>query len=661
LLMFRSRSIGLLLALTTLLVYLPATTYQFINYDDPDYVSDNPVIQNGLTWAGVKWAFTGAHSSNWHPLTWLSHMVDCDLFLLNPAGPHLMNILFHAMNAALLFTLLFRLTKKLWACAFIAALFAWHPLHVESVAWIAERKDVLSTFFSLLSLICYARFVQENHRRSFWFSLFFFLLALLSKPMPVTLPLVMLLLDYWPLMRMEHCPSARANSAAVEPENLRFYLTIVFKKWPFLLMAAVLCVITISAQRNAVSSLINVPLSLRLQNALTAYSVYLWKMVWPLHLAIFYPLRAPIAWPPVAESAIVLTGISILAWHRRKHSPWLFVGWFWFLITLVPVIGLVQVGAQAMADRYSYFPSIGIFLALSFSVQAMVERFNFLKTWMTGACIFILGAGLILTEKQLSYWHDSASLFSHAITVEDSATARLSLGLALQDQNKISEAMTQFLMTLQLNPESVLAYDDIAKLLDDEGKTEAAAFYCREAVRRKPRSAPAHVNLGIILSKRKLFEEAINEFSIAANLDPNYADPHFLTAQLLLQHGRDAEALIQLHKALNLDPDDGQILVFTASVLASDTNSTIRDGSQARLLAEKAVKLTKGRQAAALDALAMADAETGQFEEAVQIQEQAVKLMETLGSKDDLSIIQKRLQLYRTRQPWRESFKKNGP
>ncbi|HZL79805.1 MAG TPA: tetratricopeptide repeat protein, partial [Candidatus Limnocylindrales bacterium] len=474
-----------------------------------------------------------------------------------------------------------------------------------------------------------------------------------------TLPLVMLLLDYWPLKRVEAYKSRVASATGSEPSTFNFQLSTVLEKWPFFLLAAASCVVTILAQQKTVSSLVRVPPGFRLENMLTAYAGYLWKMVWPLHLAIFYPLRAPLPWQLVAESAIILAGISVIVWRERKGSPWLFVGWLWFLVTLVPVIGLVQVGSQAMADRYTYFPLVGIFLAMTFSAQALAGRFIFLKTWMASAGVLILGACLVLTEKQLRYWHDSESLFTHALAVEDSAAAHLSLGIALQDQNRVSEAMTQYIMTLQLNPESDLACDDIAKLLDDQGKTEAAAFYCREAVQRKPGSRFAHVNFGIVLAKLGRFDEAMNEFSAAARLDAAYAQPHFLMGQLLLQQGRDAEAVPHFRAALKLDPDDGQMLIFTASVLAADENPRVRDGAEARVLADKAVKLTSGQQPAALDALAMACAETGQFDEAVQIQQQAVKLMEATGPKDDVAVMQQRLQLYQTHQPWRESFKKN--
>jgi protein O-mannosyl-transferase len=657
--MLRPRSIGLLLAFITLLVYLPATSYQFINYDDPAYVTSNSIVQSGLTWVGIKWAFTGAHVSNWHPLTWLSHMVDCELFGLDPAGPHLVNILFHSVNAGLLFALLSRLTNKLWPCAFVAALFAWHPLHVESVAWISERKDVLSTFFELVTLLSYVRYVQENHRRSFCFALFFYVLALLSKPMPVTLPVVMLLLDYWPLKRVEDYQLKIASATGSEPSTFNFQLSILLEKWPFFLLAAASCVITFLAQRGtALSSLARVPFSIRLENTLIAYASYLWKMIWPLDLGIFYPLRAPIAWQLIAESAIVLMGISVIVWLERKVSPWLVVGWLWFLITLLPVIGLVQVGAQSMADRYSYFSLIGIFLAIAFSSQALATRFSFLRSWLAAAGVLITAACLMLTERQLHYWHNSETLFTHTLEVDQSDTAHICLGIALEDQNRTTEALTQFLMAWRLNPKSDLIHANIAKALDDEGKLDMAAINYREAVKRQPKSPAIHVNFGLVLLKLGRFDEAMDQFSIAAQLDANSTRAHSLMGKCLLQQGRDVEAVTQFHVVLQLDPNNLEMLLLTINVRAADENPQARDGKDALVLAERLVKLTGGQQPAALDALAMAKAELGQFDEAVRIQQQAIKLIEVTGPKEDVAAMQHRLELYQKQQPWRESFNK---
>jgi tetratricopeptide (TPR) repeat protein len=658
--MFRPRSIGLLLALATLVVYLPATSYQFINFDDQQYVTDNPIVQRGLTWAGVKWAFDGVHVSNWHPLTWLSHMIDCDLFRLNPAGPHLVNILFHAVNAALLFALVWRWTARLWSAAFIAALFAWHPLHVESVAWVAERKDVLSTFFTLLALISYTDYARKRMQsdmanlaageRSCWFNytlaLVFFGLALLAKPMPVTLPCVMLLLDVWPLQRMR-----------LDQWSIKTVWPLMLEKIPFFLASAVICLVTVFSQDQAMSSLTGVPFSFRLANAVTAYVGYLWKMIWPLDLCIFYPLVAPISHALVAESAIILTGVSIIVWLERKANPWLLVGWLWFLVTLLPVIGLVQVGGQAMADRYTYFPLVGIFLAVVFALEGVARQFAFLKQWLALAAILVLCFCVLLTSRQLRYWRDSETLFSHSLAVVESAPAHVCLGAAFQDQKRTKEAMNEYLIALHLDPTSHLAYCDVAKLLSDEGKLEWAAGYYQRALSLSPQTLMYRDNLGVVFIKLKRFDEAMREFSAAAQTDPAAARPHFLMGRLLLRRGNDAEAVTQLDQALQLDPDDLEMLVYTASVLASNENPQGRNGAKALRLAERAVQLTRQEQPAALDVLAMSYAETGQFAQAVQVQQQAIKQAKASDQEDGVELLQKRLQAYQAQKPWHESFK----
>ena len=360
--MSRPRLVALLLALTTLLVYLPVTRNGFLDYDDDDYVTNNQIVQNGLTFNGIQWAFTTFHASNWHPLTWLSHMTDCELFGLNPAAHHFINVLFHAANAALLFALLFRLTGILWPAAFIAALFAWHPLHVESVAWIAERKDVLSTFFALLSLLSYAKFARENCRCSFWFALIFFALGLMAKPMLVTLPFIMLLLDFWPIQRFNHSTIQR----------------LIVEKIPFFIITGISSLITFIAQHSgdAIVSFKNVPLPYRLENMFVAYAGYLQKIFWPENLAVVYPLPETISARAVTTAGAVLFIISVGAWLWRKRAPYLTAGWLWFLGMLVPVIGLVQVGGAALADRYTYLPATGIFIAFTFGATRAGGTFS---------------------------------------------------------------------------------------------------------------------------------------------------------------------------------------------------------------------------------------------------------------------------------------------
>ena len=647
--MFRPRVIGWLLALATMLAYLPATRDRFLNYDDDDYVTENTMVQRGLTWTGIKWAFTTWHASNWHPLTWLSHMVDCEIFRLNPGGHHFVNVLFHSANAVLLFALLLRLTGAMWPSAFIAALFAWHPLHVESVAWVSERKDVLSTCFALLSLLCYAGHARENRRRDYWFALVFFALGLMCKPMLVTLPFVMLLLDYWPLQRIQ-VPGPGAGSVR----------HCVFEKWPFFLLAALSAAVTFLAQRNdAVQSFARVPPWLRVENAITAYAGYLYKAVWPVNLSVFYPLPGHIPGLVVAASAAFLVFISIMVWLERKRSPCLIVGWLWFAGTLVPVIGLVQVGDQAMADRYTYFPLIGIFSAVTFFAKQWADRFQFLKTAFAVTAVLILAACLALTENQLRYWHDNESLFRHALEVsEESALAHLNLGVELQDQNKPAQALVQYQEALRLDPSRHEAYNNIGRILIEQGKPQEALDYCRTAVQLDPKSALSRDNLGLVLVELRRFDEAMREFSEAARLDAQYATPHFETGRTLLKLGRDAEALPHLHEALNLAPDNFQMLIYVARVLAADETPQIRNGTEACALAGRASQLAGGAQPVALDTLAMAYAEAGRFDEAVQTQELAVKFAAAAGQKDDAAPMQQRLQLYKNHQPWRESFSK---
>jgi tetratricopeptide (TPR) repeat protein len=660
--MLRPRSIGLLLLLVTLVVYLPATSYQFISFDDPDYVTENPFVTAGLTWTGVKWAFAGAHASNWHPLTWLSHMFDCDVFRLNPAGPHLVNILFHSMNAALLFALLFRLTAKLWPSALVAALFAWHPLHVESVAWISERKDVLSTFFTLLTLLAYARHAENKQKSTLtspffylWpptvdyvLALIFFTMALLSKAMPVTLPLVMWLLDFWPLKRLP-----------TDEGGWRSAWRLFLEKLPFLALSFIVCIVTLLAQHHAESSLAKIPFSLRMENAVIAYTSYLGKMIWPMNLAFFYPYHGTFPTFIFLASAGILIGISVIVWLERKIRPWLMVGWFWFLVTLVPVIGIVQVGGQAMADRYTYFPLVGIFVAASFSVSALAEQFTFFKKGLVAVAILALGGCAFLAEKQLPFWHDEEALSSHALAVEESEVAHITLGATLRKQNLRTEAMHHYIMALRINPESVLANVNIAGMLDETNRSELAAAYYQRAIEKNTWCPMANEYYGVFLVKQKKFPEAEKQFATAAQLDPTAATPHFSMARLLLDQGNDIEALKQLRQAVKLEPNNLEILVLIVGILAADENPLVRNGTEAHEFAERAVKLTNRRQPAVLDVLAMSCAELGRFDEAGQIQQQTIKLATAMGQEGDVPKLQKRLEYYQKHQPWRETFRKN--
>jgi tetratricopeptide (TPR) repeat protein len=666
--MSRPRIVCLLLALVTLLVYMPAAHHTFVMYDDGDYITENLVVQNGLTWAGIKWAFTTLHAANWHPLTWISHMADCQFFGLNAGGHHCVNALLHAVNGALLFVLLLRLTAAFWPSVFIAALFAWHPLHVESVAWASERKDVLSTFFELLALLAYVRCVQRRSKAEgrdssgqtttpaldsrlstldYFFALFFFACALMSKPMPVTMPFVMLLLDCWPLKRY-----------SIFDIRYSIFLRLAFEKWPFFLLSAASSIVTYFSQRSsAVVSLKGLPPDLRADNIIVSYVRYLLKLFWPENLAVIYPLPKLYPLWQLMLATVALIAICWLVWRGRGRFAYLPVGWLWFLGTLVPVIGIVQVGSQAMADRYSYFPSIGIFIAVVFGARDLAARFQLSKTTVAVAGGSILAICLILTRQQLSYWSNDETLFRHAIAATDeNEVAHLNLGVALEKQGRKTEALAEYRTALRIYPKSVDTLNNIANLLDDIGDTNAALSEYQEAQRLDPKDVPPHNNLGTFYVEIGRLDDAMKQYAEAARLDPT--DPHafYLTGKLLIREGRDSEAIPQFQKAAQFGPNNFQMLAYIARVLASDEKPGIRNGNTAYLLASKANALTDGVQPAMLDTLAMAYAELGRFDDAKQAEQDAITLASKYSFKDDVDAMNERLQLYKNSQPYRESY-----
>jgi tetratricopeptide (TPR) repeat protein len=638
-----------------LVVYLPVVRDSFSGFDDDDYVTENHIIQNGLTWDGIKWAFITWHASNWHPLTWISHMLDCELFGLNAGAQHYVNVLFHTINAVLLLLLLFRMTGALWPSAFIAALFAWHPLHVESVAWIAERKDVLSTFFEMLALLAYARFVTESKVRSpkskvfYALALLMFALGLMSKPMLVTLPFVLLLLDYWPLQRF---PDSKLEVKAVS--------RLMLEKWPFFLLAIASCIVTFLAQRNGgmVVTLQQFSPGLRLGNALLSYVLYLGKAVWPAKLSVNYPLQNQLSWAEVETAVIFLAAIMWLAWRARRQHPYLLVGWLWFLGMLVPVIGLVQVGSQVSADRYTYVPLIGIFIAAAFGIKDLIARFQIGVVPPAVAASLLLGSCLVLTEHQLSYWRNDETLFKHAIVVtKDNCFAHYNLGVTLERQGRQVEALTNYQETIRINPDWAWGHNTLGNLLDNTGNPEEALIEYRKAMQLNPNLPVVHDNIGIVLTEFGRFDEAMSQFKEAARLDPTYPWAYWEMGKALLKLGRDAEAIDRFREALRLDPNNCQTLAYTAHVLAAAENPEVRDGKTALLLAAKANALTGGIQPSALDALGMACAELGRFKEAQQVQQRAIEIAiaDKVG-KSNLELLLQRLELYKKHQPWRESF-----
>ncbi|HZM04174.1 MAG TPA: tetratricopeptide repeat protein, partial [Candidatus Saccharimonadales bacterium] len=447
----------------TLLVYWPVTQYQFVNYDDTDFVTANPQVQAGLTAKGFKWVWHSEVARNWHPITMLSHMLDCQLFGLNAGWHHLTNLLLHLVNVLLLFHLLKWMTGAEWRSAVVAALFALHPLHVESVAWIAERKDVLSTMFWFLTAWAYVRYAKSGSKGFYVLTLVLFALGLMSKPMLVTVPLFLLLLDYWPLGRME---KGKANAR------------LIWEKIPFFLMSATLCVITfcIQKQGGAMLTSLHLPLRSRLENALMSYVRYLGKMFWPHNLAALY-LRSG-AWPlwQVGTAALFLIAVSIIVMRERRRRPYLAVGWFWYLGTLVPVIGVVQVGMQSMADRFTYVPLIGIFIMGVWGAAEWCRLWRLSDYAPRAVAIILLTACMALTARQVTYWRNSETLFTRMITA---------------------------------TPNNYMAHYNLANYYSRENKTDLAVSNYVAALEEEPNYADAHNNLGGILLDQKRYDEAL--------------------------------------------------------------------------------------------------------------------------------------------------------
>jgi Tfp pilus assembly protein PilF len=648
------------LALSVGAVYWPVRSHQFVNFDDLGYIIQNPYAQAGLTWQGVAWAFTSGYAANWHPLTWLTHMLDCQLFGLNAGGHHLTSVLLHIANTVVLFLLLQRMTGAVWRSAFVAALFGLHPLHVESVAWVSERKDVLCALFGLLSIWAYVRSrergagskeqgatcqepssrITYHASRLYLLSLLLFALGLMSKPMLVTLPFVLLLLDYWPLGRVTG-DEWRVTGAAGSGERgagsgLRVCLV---DKIPFFLLAAASCVVTFLAQQHsgAVADAANVPLEHRLPNAIVSYVTYLGKIFWPTKLAVYYPYRATM--PPAITVIwmVILALVTAVAFTSLRRKPWLAVGWLWYLGMLVPVIGLVQVGLQAMADRYTYLPAIGIFLMVAWSVgevrgsrvegQDYVARLTNQPRLLGAVALAIVSACAVLSSAQVHTWKDSETLYRHALTVtSDNAIVHGNLGSALIEQHRFAEAAGEF----------------------------------AEALRIKPGYAEAEGNWGFALALQGKVDEAIAHYHKALELKPDLERTHFTLGQALLMQGKRDEAIAEYRAALQINPDWPAAANDLAWILATDADEHIRDGAKAVELAERACRLTGLRETLFVGTLAAAYAEAGDFKNAVGTAEKARDLAKARGQPELARRNEELLELYRAGKPYREAAPKGA-
>ena len=599
----RELFICLFLIIITASVFWQLKDHEFIPFDDPSYITDNIHVRGGLTPENIFWAFTSFHANNWHPLTWISHTLDCHLFGLKSGPHHLMNVFFHIANAVLLFLIFNRMTRAPWQSAFIAAIFALHPLHVESVAWASERKDVLSTFFLMLTLGAYVLYVERPGLNRYLFIIIFFIFGLMSKPMLVTTPFVLLLLDYWPLKRFQtEAPDVNERLKAFQPggskkkklrtaksatktENLRtnrpvravFRWSLIYplirEKIPLFLLSILSCIITVHAQQNIIKSMDIYPLSMRVANALISYLNYIGKMVWPQNLAIFYPYPLTVPSWQIAGAILLLLTVSITVLLIERRAPYLIMGWLWFLGILVPVIGLVQVGLQVMADRYMYAPLIGLLVIVAWGTNDLLSTKKYKHQMLCILSAVVISILTIMTFIQVGYWRNAISLYKHATEVTtNNDWAHYNLGLALMKKGDFDEAMFHFQETIRIAPNNHETLNNMGIILAKRGNLEGAKTYYFKALQIKPNYSEAYNNLGLALIQEGKVDEAISQFQKASYMVPDNAGIHFNLGRAFAKKGNLDGALDEYNEALRLKPDYAEVHNSIGIIMARKKN-----------------------------------------------------------------------------------------
>ena len=606
------------LVVLTWSVFGQTLRYDFVNYDDPRYVYQNTRITSGISFDNVVWAFSHIHSENWHPLTTITHMLDCQLYGLKAGWHHFSNVLLHAVAVVLLFIALQRMTGTLWRSAFVAAVFAVHPLHVESVAWIAERKDVLSAVFFMLTLLAYLHYTRAPSISRYLTVVLVVALGLMSKPMLITLPFVLLLLDYWPLERFE---ATRSNTG-------RRVLQLVLEKIPLLALCAVSSIVTFLAQRGAIGGTEQLPMSARINNAFVSYIVYIRQMFWPARLAVFYPHpehRLPLF--EISLAVIVLIGITVAAFGFRKKWPYLMTGWLWYLGMLVPVIGLVQVGWQGHADRYTYLPQIGLYIAVTWAVTDLTRSWRFQQIALGAAALVVVGALTWRAWLQTSYWRDSETLFTHTLAVTGKNDVALNnLGIIFLERGQLDDAISRLQAAIDLRPENGPAHDNLAKALLKKGQVAEAMVHYRKFLEIEPENVEARNTLGTAL----------------------------------IQQGHVKEAIDQWQDALALQPDNGNAASNLAWVFATCPEASTRDGARAVELGEKALRISGGKIPMIHRVLAAAYAESGRFADAIETAQRGAELATTQGNPGLAAELESNIALYQSGTPLRDPSITNG-
>lgn len=563
------------LVVITCLAYYGLAGNSFINFDDPIYIVRNLHVRSGLTIANMQWAFTSVHAANWHPLTWISHMADVSLWGMKASGHHLTSLGLHVATTVLLYLLLWRITGRRWPSLAVAALFGVHPLHVESVAWAAERKDVLSGLLFMATLHAYVSYVRRPGLVKYAVMVLLFACGLMAKPMLITLPVILLLLDRWPLERYD----TDQHSGGVT------FARLLLEKLPLFVLALASGLVTLYAQQagDTVATLVEAPFSLRLANAMLACCGYLAKLIWPVSLSVFYPLPQFIPLWQIAVTSSVCIGFTLLAILTRHRRPYLFVGWFWYVCTLIPVIGLVQVGSQSMADRYMYLPMTGLLIAL---VWASAEV-GFGRRWLIAAFITAVTACSALTIRQIRFWHDDIALYTHSLDIsEGNYVAHINLGCALGEAGRHMEAIEHFRAALRISPANADAHYNLGDSLLKTGQVDEALVAITNAIRLRPGRAVFYNELGACLQRKGDLSGALDSFDKAIQLDPELLNLMFNKAQCLIKLGRIDEAVTYFQRSLEQWPDDAECHYRLALALASlgRTDEAGRHFSEARRL-----------------------------------------------------------------------------
>jgi protein O-mannosyl-transferase len=649
--------ICLFLAGISVAVFGQTIRYKFVNFDDDLYVYNTPAIQTGLTIKGMAFAFISPHARNWHPLTTISHMLDCQLYGLNAGGHHATNVILHTIAVLLLFGVLRQMTASVWKSAIVAGLFAVHPLHVESVAWISERKDVLSAVFFMLTLFAYMRYVGAPSIGRYLTVAVTFAFGLMSKSMLVSTPFVLLLLDYWPLDRIQKSKVSSRWSVVGG---------LLLEKVPLLVLSAGACIITFIVQKRATGAIPPLPFLWRVQNAFVSYVIYAWKTSWPTDLAVFYPHpNDTLAIWEVIFAILLLLVITAAAIVFRSQRPYLLTGWFWYLVMLVPVIGLVQVGEQGHADRYTYLPHIGLFI-LAVWLAADLPAVSYSRSqFAVATAVVIIVALAWVAFGQTSYWRNSETLWSHALAVtSDNDVAHNNLGYLCVERGELDKAISHFEAASRIRSAkrdthydagSAFVQMNLADALARKGQSDEAMVHYEEAIQLQPYYADAYYNRGNVLFAKGRIDEAIADWEKTLQIQPNDADAYTGLGNALLRKGSLREAIANYEKALALAPEDPHSRINIAWVLATASDASIRDGAKAVEFARKAVELSNTEDPKFLRALAAAYAEAGRFSEAIEAAQRGMAIATRQSNFELAHLLQGDIALYQIGLPLRQT------